>query len=299
MKVWAGLLAVLLLAGCVGWPVAEKPDANAYYVSLKGDDSHDGTLQHPFKTLQRAQQAVRGDSRRGLEPLSVIMCSGTYQLAEPLRFEPQDSGSDGAVVTWRARKGDTVVIRSAEAAAPLETLFLLNGDRCAGMPLEYLTLSDIIFEGAEYALRTQDVTNGLLENLTCQSCVLELGDGSREMIVNRCRWIGEMKTYCLRVSGEDNRILSCEMSGQNGRGTGMRLDGRGNVVRFCDVSGMACGVTVAAPCNVVENSQFSRCEQAVTADGNAAGTVVRANVFSAISGEAVNCSNREEVLVEP
>jgi hypothetical protein len=64
------------------------------FVSLDGQDTHHGSRERPFATLQAAQTAVRGLIAAGLtEPVDVILRAGTYYLPDGLLLEPQDSGT--------------------------------------------------------------------------------------------------------------------------------------------------------------------------------------------------------------
>ena len=68
--------------------------AQPYFVSPAGDDVNPGTLEKPFATLQRAQQAAR--QKRG----NVFLRGGTYYLPATLVFTAQDSGTQDAAVDF-------------------------------------------------------------------------------------------------------------------------------------------------------------------------------------------------------
>jgi hypothetical protein len=78
--------------------------AQPYFVSPAGDDSHPGTLEKPFATPQRAQQATR--QKRG----DVFLRGGTYYLSAPLVFTAQDSGAKGAPVVFQNYRDEKPVI---------------------------------------------------------------------------------------------------------------------------------------------------------------------------------------------
>jgi hypothetical protein len=61
--------------------------AQPYYVSPTGDDTNPGSLEKPFATLQRAQQAAH--QKHG----TVFLRGGTYYLPSPLVFTAEDSGT--------------------------------------------------------------------------------------------------------------------------------------------------------------------------------------------------------------
>jgi hypothetical protein len=66
------------------------------------------TRRSPFRTLRRAQEALRGGSDS-----TVYLANGTYRLDDPLRFDSSQFGPDGPRVTFRATPGATPVISGA------------------------------------------------------------------------------------------------------------------------------------------------------------------------------------------
>lgn len=76
--------------------------STAFFVSTQGRDDNPGTLAQPFKTLPRAQLAVRQALRSAEGPITVSISDGTYEMSEPLRFGPADSGTQEARVTWKS-----------------------------------------------------------------------------------------------------------------------------------------------------------------------------------------------------
>lgn len=71
-----------------------------FYVSADGDDGAEGTREAPFKTIERAQQAVRavnGDMTGNV----YVHLSGTFYLDDTLLFTAADSGKNGYDVVWQ------------------------------------------------------------------------------------------------------------------------------------------------------------------------------------------------------
>lgn len=89
---WLLLVAVL--------PAFGQP----YYVAPTGNDANPGTLEQPFASLRRAQQAARE------RPGSVFLRGGTYYLPETLVFTPQDSGTKAAPLVLQAFANEQPVI---------------------------------------------------------------------------------------------------------------------------------------------------------------------------------------------
>ncbi len=79
--------------------------AKDFYVSPAGSDTHPGTAEKPFQTLQRAQQAVRAVNASMNENITVHIAAGDYILDEPVTFTDQDSGSNGCKVVYRSSGG--------------------------------------------------------------------------------------------------------------------------------------------------------------------------------------------------
>lgn len=85
-----------------------------FYVSPSGSDQGNGSLNNPFKTIQRAQQAIRSYLSSNKAPsggIAVWLRAGTYQLSDSLNFTSADSGtSSECPVVYTAYKGEEVHI---------------------------------------------------------------------------------------------------------------------------------------------------------------------------------------------
>lgn len=107
-------LVLLFVLGVMGTEVrAEKK----YYVAPNGNDQNIGTsLQAPFQTLTRAQQAVRNLKATGTltEPVSIYIKGGTYSITEPLLLTDEDSGNERCPVTYTALPGEKVLLSGGE-----------------------------------------------------------------------------------------------------------------------------------------------------------------------------------------
>jgi hypothetical protein len=93
----------LCLSGFLAWAVPTALPAT-YVVAPDGADSNPGTLQRPFATLQRAQEAVR--QTKG----TVLLRGGTYYLSQPLVLTARDSGTREAPVVYQAYENEKPVI---------------------------------------------------------------------------------------------------------------------------------------------------------------------------------------------
>jgi hypothetical protein len=101
------LLAPLAIAA------APKPDKNAVIlaVSPNGDDNAAGSLEKPFRTPERAQQAVR--LFNGEHDVVVELAGGIYRLGHTLVFTARDGGRNGHHVRWEALPGEHPVFSGA------------------------------------------------------------------------------------------------------------------------------------------------------------------------------------------
>lgn len=92
---------------------ATKPakDAVVIAVSPRGNDRSAGTPQAPFRSLERAQEAVR--LVNGKHDVIVQLGDGVYRLSQTLRFTTQDGGRNGHTVTWEAADSAHPVLSGA------------------------------------------------------------------------------------------------------------------------------------------------------------------------------------------
>lgn len=87
-----------------------------FYVSPDGNDTAGGRSPNDaFATLTRARDAVRELKQSGgfTAPVTVVLRGGTYRLAEPLLFVPDDSGTETHSVTWTAYPEETPMVSGA------------------------------------------------------------------------------------------------------------------------------------------------------------------------------------------
>lgn len=92
-------LATTALAGPATFHLA--PDGNDAWSGRLAAPNAQGT-DGPFRTPQRAQQAVR---QAGKQAEVAVLVRGVHRLAQPLIFTPEDSGSEKCPVTWTSAPG--------------------------------------------------------------------------------------------------------------------------------------------------------------------------------------------------
>lgn len=119
---WALMAAVVGLVAGLTLYYAGSSQAQggvAFYVDPHGSDSAAGSKTQPFATIAHARDAVRAlkrkDGGRLSAPVTVFLRTGTYELAEPLTFSPEDSGTQQSPITYSAYEGEQVVISGGRA----------------------------------------------------------------------------------------------------------------------------------------------------------------------------------------
>jgi len=104
-------LALTLASALMG--ASQQAD---FYVAPNGRDTNPGTEAAPFASMAAARDAVRKVVRDGLKKdIRVVLAGGTYELADTLRFTPEDSGTAEHRVTYEAMKGQRVVLSGGRA----------------------------------------------------------------------------------------------------------------------------------------------------------------------------------------
>ena len=83
--------------------LSEIPRVYDYYVAADGNDSNDGTIEHPFATLEKAKATVRALLANAVnKPVTVYFREGTYPISQSVQFNAADSGTAEAPVTYRS-----------------------------------------------------------------------------------------------------------------------------------------------------------------------------------------------------
>lgn len=84
-----------------------------FYIAVTGNDTNSGTIGAPFKTLERARDAIRSlKDSSGLPEggVAVYLRGGTYQRTGSFKIEEQDSGTAGKPIVYQAYPGEAVSI---------------------------------------------------------------------------------------------------------------------------------------------------------------------------------------------
>jgi hypothetical protein len=83
-----------------------------YYVDpVKGSDANAGkTITLPFRSIERAQQAVRQVNKTAKNNIYVFLRGGEYLLQKPIYFDENDGGCNGFDIVYGAYKHEKVII---------------------------------------------------------------------------------------------------------------------------------------------------------------------------------------------
>ena len=117
------LLPALALAPALGPSTRTTAPPLQLFVSTAGDDAASGGLASPFRTVRRAQAAVRAAAAAGSAAggIAVNLRGGTYSQHDGsvlLALTAADSGTAAAPIVWRAYGGEDVVLSAGLTVPP-------------------------------------------------------------------------------------------------------------------------------------------------------------------------------------
>ncbi len=98
--------ATFCLVGGLGFAQEQA----TFYVAPTGNDANPGTEAAPFKTITKAQKAVREINGTMTGDIVVYLREGTYQLNSTVNYDERDGGKDGHYVRYKAYKGKMPLI---------------------------------------------------------------------------------------------------------------------------------------------------------------------------------------------
>ncbi|MFI4911239.1 MAG: right-handed parallel beta-helix repeat-containing protein [Sedimentisphaeraceae bacterium JB056] len=110
----AAVLSVFM-AGC---SLPEKCSDVSFYVAPDGDDSANGSINAPFRTLEAARDAVRrlrAEGKLGHDGVTVNLRAGRYEISETFELDERDSGTQTARIIYRSFPGEKVYISGGKS----------------------------------------------------------------------------------------------------------------------------------------------------------------------------------------
>lgn len=115
VKAVVELEGVVVESDPVSFSVSAAPVQASYYVDpQQGDDTNDGSLLSPFRTIARAKAEVRLVNGNMTGNLVVYLREGTYPLQSPLLFDAADSGTNGYEVVYQAYGQEKPVVSGGQ-----------------------------------------------------------------------------------------------------------------------------------------------------------------------------------------
>jgi hypothetical protein len=124
LRTSAMVASLAAVSSLPGFAQRRAVDAVVIAVSPTGSDLGPGTMEKPFQSLERAQQAVRTVNSE--HDVTVQLADGIYRLARPLLFTALDGGRNGHHVVWAAATGASPVI---SGATPVTGFTLFDKER--------------------------------------------------------------------------------------------------------------------------------------------------------------------------
>jgi hypothetical protein len=95
-------------------------DGEGIFVSPTGDDTGDGSIDNPLKTLTAARDMADKRKANG-KPVTVYLRAGTYYLSAPVELGPTNSGTATAPITYAAYGSEKPVISGGIKVTPTWT----------------------------------------------------------------------------------------------------------------------------------------------------------------------------------
>lgn len=112
------LCFMIMLCGMVTFTelpanAAEVAPQAVYYVSPSGSDSNAGTIDAPFQTIAKARDVVRTINKNMTGDIYVYLRGGDYRLTSTISFGPEDSGTNGFRIFYKAYQNETPVLNGS------------------------------------------------------------------------------------------------------------------------------------------------------------------------------------------
>ncbi|NBR57465.1 MAG: hypothetical protein EBU05_10635, partial [Chitinophagia bacterium] len=89
-----------------------------FYVSTKGNDKNNGSIESPVASLTTAQKLVQNNKAKNSKGITVHIAPGQYNLTRTFVLNEQDSGQIGKEIIWKAEKPGTVSITGGKNIQP-------------------------------------------------------------------------------------------------------------------------------------------------------------------------------------
>lgn len=109
--------ALACAAGLLPSAEVQAASTTTFYVAPSGSDDNPGSEEKPFATIEKARQAVRAVNKSMTGDIVAVLRGGVYRIDRTITFEPEDSGTGGHNVIYRAATGETAIISGGKPVA--------------------------------------------------------------------------------------------------------------------------------------------------------------------------------------
>ncbi|MCP4310153.1 MAG: right-handed parallel beta-helix repeat-containing protein [Bacteroidetes bacterium] len=131
VKIEYPFLSRVLFLGLIAMLTLGSVEAAEIYLSPSGNDRSPGTIEQPFKTLEKAQDHLRAMISSGLkEDVTIYLRGGTYTMDKTLVLGFLDTPGPEYSLTFQSYRDEVPVLSSG---LPIENWQLLSGD-VEGLP---------------------------------------------------------------------------------------------------------------------------------------------------------------------
>jgi hypothetical protein len=110
---------------------AAQPRSFEFHLSPRGSDRNTGSFEKPFRSFERARDAVRtlrGEHPNLTDTVRVFFHEGRYTIGKPIQLGPEDSGTPSSPTLYAAYASEQPVVSGGVAITGWKTA-MLDGKR--------------------------------------------------------------------------------------------------------------------------------------------------------------------------
>lgn len=145
----AALAAALLLSVFPVCPCVSAAEKIEIHVSPKGNDSADGSAEHPLATMGGAARFVKNMEKKGAA-VDVLFHAGVYPMMDNITFSEADSGTADAPITYKNAGDGEVIFSGAKRLDVSKFEYVTDENILARLPQEaapYVVQMDLKSQG--------------------------------------------------------------------------------------------------------------------------------------------------------
>ena len=231
-------------------------------VASDGADTHDGTAAAPFRTLERAQAAVREvkKAKAGLPQGGILVqiAQGNYPVERSLSFGPEDSGEVDRPVVYAGSGVATVLSGGADANNPALTVpMIILGNT------SFLVIRDLMMEnGGGNAINTSVAWADTTKTSTVNQ---------RNVVLDRLT-IRHFRGNGISIRGFENVIRNCHLHDLGAKGVNL---GGGDVETLTPANNLLFNTRIEATSKLSKGNGWG-----VSVDVAGIGQILRNNLIT-------------------